>query len=79
MSVKESNQATAGPVKKWLRVSDAIDYSNLGKSTLYKALNDGRIKSVKVKGIRMASVESIESLHRELYRSLNDDRQLNTN
>jgi hypothetical protein len=52
--------AAVGPVKKWLRVPDAIDYSNMGRSILYKEIKNGRIKSVKIKGIRMVNVASID-------------------
>jgi Helix-turn-helix domain len=54
-------QTTSGPVaKKYLTVPDAVNYSNISRTSLYKEINDGRIKSVKVKGIRMVSIESLD-------------------
>jgi hypothetical protein len=67
MHPSPSTQTKAQPARKWLRVAEAIEYSGWGRSTFYKVLNDGGIKTAMVcqkgntKGIRMVSVDSIDS------------------
>jgi hypothetical protein len=52
---------------KWLRVPDAVKYSGLSRSLLYRLMAEGQIKSVCVRkrgntrGARLLSAESIDA------------------
>jgi len=51
----------------WLRIAGAIEFSNIGKTTLYELINDGSIKSSVIKkrgntrGIRLIEKASLQA------------------
>ena len=45
-----------------LRLPDAVLYSGLGRSSLYKLLSSGRLRSVKVGSRRLILRESLDAL-----------------
>jgi hypothetical protein len=51
----------------WLRIPDAVRVSGVGRSSLYKFIRTGQIKSVvlrdrnKVRGIRLVNAASLDS------------------
>jgi excisionase family DNA binding protein len=46
----------------WITVEDATRVSGIGRTLLYKMLNDGRLKGVHAGRKRLVSVKSIEEL-----------------
>lgn len=50
--------------KDFLTVPEAADYLRIGKSTVYEMVADGRIKTVKLPGVRrhLISKKSLERL-----------------
>ena len=55
------------PKPEWLRIDDVVRLYNIGRSSLYELISEGKIKSASIKkrgnirGIRLISVASIEA------------------
>jgi hypothetical protein len=66
-SVMESTGAIAPVKPEWLRIPDAIRACGIGRSTLYKAIAEGSIKSVclrqrnRERGIRLINSPSLHA------------------
>jgi len=66
-SLMESAGAIAPVKPEWLRIPNAIRVGGIGRSTLYKAIAEGSIKSVCVRkrnsarGIRLINADSLSA------------------
>jgi excisionase family DNA binding protein len=54
------------PVPRWIRVPQAVKYSNLSRAFVYRLLAEGKIKSISLKGdkkrgARLIDRESIDA------------------
>jgi excisionase family DNA binding protein len=59
------NQAIIRPDERLaLRINDAALMAGLGRSTIYSLINDGKLRSTKVAGRRLALRESLQELLR---------------
>lgn len=62
-----STETAPLPVREWLRVKEACDYSRLSKPKIYELLNRGLIKGVslrergQIKGTRLISHDSLRN------------------
>ncbi|MEN9021842.1 MAG: hypothetical protein ABF370_15195 [Verrucomicrobiales bacterium] len=82
--IQETIGHTAILRPEWLRIPDTIRYSGIGRSSLYTLIGDGKIRSVSirkrgaVKGIRLISVDSIDSYLNSLSEAQCDNSRANS-
>jgi hypothetical protein len=82
--IQETIGHTATLRPEWLRIPDTIRYSGIGRSSLYTLIGDGKIRSVSirkrgaVKGIRLISVDSIDSYLNSLSEAQCDNSRANS-
>lgn len=46
---------------RWLKISTAVAYSAIGRSTLYELMNAGKIRSHRIGGARVIDRESLDA------------------
>lgn len=51
--------------KPYITVNNAVKVSDLSRSSIYREMADGRLKSKKVRGRRLVDFDSLMSLGRE--------------
>lgn len=55
-----ANVASPAALPRWLKVSAAVGYSALGRSTLYELMAAGKVKSHQVGSARLIDRESLD-------------------
>lgn len=55
------NVSSPTVLPRWMKVATAVEYSAIGRSTLYELLNGGKIKSHRIGGSRLIDRESLDS------------------
>jgi excisionase family DNA binding protein len=62
----ESRNAAIAPIKRRaLHINDAAAAYGVGRSTLYKLMNEGKLATVKVAGRRLVPGDNMEALLRQ--------------
>jgi excisionase family DNA binding protein len=56
-----SATTVTGLLPRWMKVSTAVEYSAIGRSTLYELLNAGKVKSHRIGGARLIDRESLDA------------------
>jgi hypothetical protein len=55
-------QANKNPEPIWVRPKRAAQIGGFGLTRCYELINDGKLKTAKVGGMRLVSIESIKAL-----------------
>ena len=65
------------PVPRWIRIPQAVKYSQLSRAFVYRLISAGKIKSISIKsegkekGVRLVDRESIEAYFESLAKESN--------
>lgn len=57
----DSHQPTVSAAPRWLRIPKAVEYSGIGRSTIYQLMGQRKIQSRTIGTIRVIDRESLDS------------------